>query len=323
MMEGCRFKELKDYKGLGRALEVGNGRLEVTATLDVGPRLIRFALPGGPNILEDGATATEALDGDTWRIYGGHRVWHSPEAFPRSYSPDNRPVEKVERLPDGLLLRQAEEPWTHIRKSIEVRLAPDRVRVTNTLTNCGAWPVELAVWSLTVGSRGGREVIPVTQRNTGLLPNRLVALWPGMPMTDRRVHWGERYLVVDCDPAAKDCFKLGVPDEHGWAAYFNHDLCFLIKFEHRRAGVYPDFGSSWETFTADWGVELESLSPLETLKPGRDLVHAEDWFLFAGVPRPPVDEEAIARALTPLAALAGIQLPVVRPFDWKDAERDD
>jgi hypothetical protein len=31
-MEGCRFKELKDYQGLGRALEVGNGRLEVTAT---------------------------------------------------------------------------------------------------------------------------------------------------------------------------------------------------------------------------------------------------------------------------------------------------
>lgn len=321
-MQGCRFTELKDYKKLGRALQLGNGRFEVTATLDVGPRLIRFALPGGPNILEDEAPASEALEGDTWRIYGGHRVWHSPEAFPRSYSPDNSPVEKAERLPDGLALLQGEEPWTHIRKSLEVRLLPDRVRVTNTLTNCGAWPVELAVWSLTVGSKGGREVIPVTQRNTGLLPNRLVALWPDMPMTDRRVHWGKRYLVVDCDPAVKECFKLGVPNEHGWAAYFNHDQCFLLKFQHQRRARYPDFGSSWETFTADWGIELESLSPLQTLEPGRALAHAEEWFLFPDVPRPPVEEEAIARALAPLAAKAGIELPVVTHAHWKDAESD-
>jgi hypothetical protein len=322
-VESCRFAELQDYKKLGRALQVANGRFEVTATLEVGPRLIRFALPGGPNILEDEAPVTEALQGDTWRIYGGHRVWHSPEAFPRSYSPDNAPVEKVERLPDGLRLHQAEEPWTHIRKSLEVRLAPDRVRVTNTLTNCGAWPVELAVWSLTVGAKGGREVIPVTQANTGLLPNRLVALWPGMPMSDRRVSWGERYIVVDCDPAAKDAFKLGVPDEHGWAAYFNHDQCLLIKFPHLRRAAYPDFGCSWETFTADWGIELESLSPLTVLKPGRSVSHAEEWFLFADVPKPPVEEEAIARALAPLAARAGIELPVVRPFDWKQGESDD
>jgi hypothetical protein len=322
-MESCRFTELKDYKRLGRALQVANGRFEVTATLDVGPRLIRFALPGGPNVLEDEAPVTEALEGDTWRIYGGHRVWHSPEAFPRSYSPDNSPVDKVERLPDGLSLHQAEEPWTHIRKSLEVHLAADRVRVLNTLTNCGAWPVELAVWSLTVGSRGGREVIPVTQANTGLLPNRLVALWPGMPMTDRRVHWGERYIVVDCDPLAKDAFKLGVPDEHGWAAYFNHDQCLLLKFQHQRRAAYPDFGCSWETFTAGWGIELESLSPLTTLKPGRSVSHAEEWFLCADVPKPPVDEEAIARTLAPLAAQTGIELPVVRPFDWKQGESDD
>ncbi len=321
-MGNCRFAELKDYQGLGRALEMRNERFRLVATLDLGPRLIRFALGDGPNIFEDRAPPSEALDGDTWRIYGGHRVWHSPEAFPRSYMPDNAPVAEVEKLADGLVLHQAEEPWTHIRKTLEVRLLEDRVRVVNSLANQGAWPVELAVWSLTVGSKGGREVIPVVQRNTGLLPNRSVVLWPGMPMTDRRVHWGERYLVVDCDPLAKGAFKLGVPNEHGWAAYFNHEQCFLLKFQHQRGASYPDFGCSWETFTADWGVELESLSPLTVLKPGRSVSHLEEWFLFEGLSKPALTEDEIADSLAGIAGRAGIELPVVTPFDWKDARED-
>ena len=321
-MGTCRFAELKDYQGLGRALQVRNERFQVVATLDLGPRIIRFALGDGANIFEDRAPASEQLDGDTWRIYGGHRVWHSPEAFPRSYMPDNLAVAEVQRLADGLVLRQAEESWTHIRKTLEVRLQEDRVRVVNTLTNQGAWPVELAVWSLTVGARGGREVIPVVQRNTGLLPNRSVVLWPDSPMNDKRVYWGERYIVVENDTSAKTSFKLGVPNEYGWAAYFNHGLCFLAKYEHQRGAAYPDFGCSWETFTADWGVELESLSPLTFLKPGRSVSHAEEWFLFDVVPRPAVAEDEIAGSLSGIAERAGIQLPVVTPFNWKDAKED-
>jgi len=321
-MGNCRFAELKDYQNLGRALEVRGERFQIVATLDLGPRLIRFALDDGANIFEDRAPVTEALEGDTWRIYGGHRVWHSPEAFPRSYMPDNGPVAEVERLADGLVLRQAEEPWTHIRKTLEVRLLEDRVRVVNTLTNLGAWPVELAVWSLTVGARGGREVIPVVQRNTGLLPNRSVVLWPDSPMNDKRVYWGERYIVVENDPTAKTSFKLGVPNEYGWAAYYNHGLCFLAKYEHRRGANYPDFGCSWETFTADWGVELESLSPLTVLKPGRSVSHAEEWFLFDGVRKPAAVEEEIAESLAGVAGRVGIQLPVVTPFHWKDAREE-
>ncbi len=320
-MSDCRFMTLDNYNGLGHALSVTNGSLELVVTRDVGPRVMRFARAGGENIFHDRAPVTEALDdGRTWRIYGGHRVWHSPEAFPRSYMPDNAPVESFEKLDNGVIARQAEEPWTHIQKILEVRLLGERVQVTNTLVNKGAWPVELAVWSLTIGAPGGREVVPVVQRNTGLLANRFVVMWPDSTMDDPRVRWGRRYIVVDVDRSVKAPFKFGCPNEYGWAAYFNGGQCLVLKYAHVRGARYSDFGCSWETYAQDWGVELESLSPLTLLGPGRAVSHTEEWYLFGGIGTPDNNDEAIAAALAPLAGKAGITLPVVSFDSWRNAE---
>jgi hypothetical protein len=319
--------ELISYGEFGRAARLANDRLEVVVTLDIGPRIIRLARPGGENILAEDAPVAEPvgapLEDGTWRIYGGHRVWHSPEAYPRSYVPDDTPVERYEELDGGIRIFQKEEPWVQMAKSLEVRLLEDRVRVVSTLTNRGAWPVELAVWSLTVGSRGGRLAVPVTQRNTGLLANRHVVMWPDSRMNDPRVYWGQRYTIVTSDPEVSDPFKFGYPDEYGWAAYFNHGECFIKKFEHRRGAAYPDFGCSWEAYTAEWGMELESLSPLTLLAPGNSLSHTDEWFLFAGVSRPDVDEDAVAEALAPLAGPAGIRPPVVDYRGWKNPDPDE
>ncbi len=80
---------------------------------------------------------------------------------------------------------------------------------------------------------------------------------------------------------------------------------------------------SRETCTQDWGVELESLSPLTVVKPGRSVCHVEEWLLFSGVEKPDNTDEAIAEALSPLAARAGIVLPVARFDSWKNAEPED
>ena len=303
------FTGVDHYKGMGRAMQISNGKLEVVVTLDLGPRIIKFALAGGQNILEDDIKPEAPISKDKWWIYGGHRLWHSPEALPRTYMPDNDPLEKYELLEDGIRMYQKEEPWVHIQKSMEVHLLEDRVRIQNTLVNKGAWPIDLSVWSITIASKGGREVIPVVQRDTGLLPNKSVVLWPYSRFTDQRVCWGERYYIVDNEPQIKNPFKLGLPNEYGWAAYFNHDCCFIKKYNHVMDAVYPDGGCSWETYTADWGIELESLSPFGTLKPGESATHTDEWFLFGNVKKPGVSEDEIDSVLAPLAKKADIQLP--------------
>jgi hypothetical protein len=316
------FTELNDYNGFGKCLRISNRELEVVVTLDIGPRVIRFSFPDRENVFEENPPVSEAVDGDVWKIHGGHRVWHSPEAYPRSYVPDNGPLEKHDPLENGIVLYQKEEPWVQVQKAIEVRLADSHVELTNTLINGGAWPIEMSVWSLTVGAKGGREVVPMVQRNTGLLANRHVVMWPDSTMNDPRVYWGQKYIVVDNDVSAEGVFKFGYPNEYGWACYFNHGSCFVKKFRHQRDGRYPDFGCSWETYTANWGIELECLSPLAVVEPGAAISLQEQWYLIDNVARPEIDEASIDRALAPVAERAGIHIPVLEYDGWKNVANE-
>ena len=74
--------------------------------------------------------------GDEWRIYGGHRFWHAPEEMPRSYAPDNFPVDCSE---DGnrVILTQPVEESTGMVKELEIAVDADanHVTVIHRLTN--------------------------------------------------------------------------------------------------------------------------------------------------------------------------------------------
>jgi hypothetical protein len=317
-------EEIEKYKALGRALRLTGAGLEAIVTLDVGPRVMHLSLPGGPNMFADDCPLTEELpDGTVFAYYGGHRVWHSPEAFPRSYSSDSHPLARHERYHDGILLVQDQEPWTHIVKSVELRFRETSIAVKSSLTNGGAWPIEMAVWSPLLGALNGRLVLPVVQRNTGLLPNARYVIWPYARMDDPRVHWGQRYIVVDHDVHAETQFKLGYANELGWMAYLDNGCCFVKKFRHERGARYPDGGCSSEAYTAGWGIDIESLSPFELVDPGETISYEEEWFVFECPRRPAPDDDEIAGVLEAFAHKAPFELPVVSGEGWDPTRNEN
>jgi hypothetical protein len=159
----------------------------------------------------------------------------------------------------------------------------NNVKITHFLTNDNAWAVELSAWALSVMAPGGIEVIPQPNRETGLLGNRVLALWPYSKMNDRRVSWGDKLIIVKQDSEMKTPFKLGINNERGWAAYFNHGNLFIKRFSHVMHADYPDFGVSYETYTNDSMLEMETLSPFTRLEPGNMISHTERWELFKDV----------------------------------------
>jgi len=323
-MAEVRSETIARYKSLGRALRLGNGAIEAIVTLDVGPRIMHVSLPGGPNMFADDCAQTEELpDGSTFAYLGGHRVWHSPEAFPRSYVADDHPLERYELSDDGVLLVQEQEPWTQIVKSVELCFRAESLVVTSRLTNGGAWSVEMAVWSLFLGSPNGRLVLPVVRRDSGLLPNTSYVLWPYSRMDDPRVRWGRRFVVLDHDQANGEAIKLGYGDEPGWLAYFNNGCCFVKTFRHERGARYPDGGCSAEAYSAGWGIDVESLSPLCAVEPGQTISHEEEWWV-SDCPRRPATDDEIDAALAPLAERAGFELPAAGLTAWdpKGEQRD-
>lgn len=283
-----------DFGGWQNCLQLSNDSLSLIVTTQVGPRILSLTLNGGENhmaLFEDTLGKTNS---DQWHSLGGHRLWHSPEGMPRSYSPDTSPIE-YELIDDGIFMRQAVEPLTGIRKEMTVTLHPQRggVRIAHRLTNEGMWPVELSAWPITVMAKGGREVLPQTRRETGLLSNRTMTLWPYTHMNDPRVFWGSRYIMLDQDPAITNSFKIGLSNEDGWGAYFNHGQLFIKRFSHQMDKPYPDGGCSYETYVCGDFLEMESLSPLTTLLPGGHVDHLEQWDLYDNVARPDRDEQQV------------------------------
>lgn len=286
------------YGGWGTCIEVSNGIVDVVATVDLGPRIIRYGFKDQANMFKEDTersiTSPVSYEGedDTWHIYGGHRLWTSPEAHPRSYYPDNEPV--VWRATEsGVVLTPPAEKWNLLQKEMEISMDDSgEVTVLHRIANTGAWAVELSPWALSVMAKGGTAIIPQVKRETGLLGNRILALWPYSRMNDNRVTWGEDYILIR-QADGPTPFKLGTNNENGWAAYFNEGNLFVKYYDHQPEAQYPDFGVSFEAYVNDHFLEMESLAPLAKLAPGETAVHSETWNLFRNVELPLDGEPAL------------------------------
>ena len=140
---------------------------------------------------------------------------------------------------------------------------------------------------------GGKQVVPHPDRETGLLANRALTLWPYAKMNDHRIYWGDKYIIFTQDPNTQPPFKFGIPNEQGWAAYFNHGNIFVKRYTHVMDAKYPDFGVSYETYTTDFMMEMETLSPFTLLAPDEIISHTEEWDLVDNVSMPSDDEDEI------------------------------
>jgi hypothetical protein len=283
---------------------LGNGTVEVVVTTDIGPRVARYALAGGENILGEVPDAvTKTALGD-WKAWGGHRLWHAPEGNPRSYAPDNAPVRFDVLGPGKVRLTQPVEAGTGIQKTITVALEPSgtRVTVTHALANANLWDVELAPWALTIMRGGGTVIVPQEPYGPhaeNLLPVRPMVLWAYTDLSDPRFAIGPKYVRLRSDPARQAPQKIGLGNRQGWAAYAHGRTVFLKRFAHDASARYPDHGSNVEVFTAGPFIELETLGPLVRLGPGEVAEHVERWELFGEVDVGTTEEQAAA-ALAPL-----------------------
>lgn len=295
--------EKVSYAGWPNCYRVSNGKVELVATTDVGPRVIRFGFVNEENEFKEYKDQLGKVGGDDWRIYGGHRLWHAPEAKPRTYWPDNTAVEVVKQ-PNGLRLIQSVERTTGIQKEIDLTLDPisTRVRIVHRLRNMGPWPIELAPWTLTVMEVGGKVIIPqppYKSHDEELLPLRSLAIWGYTNMHDPRYVWGSKYIVLSQDPSAKEPTKIGAGVREGWVAYWRNGHLFVKRFEFQNGASYPDFGCSVESFTNAEMIELETLGPMNLLQPGSIVEYVEEWYLFKGVGTVS-DEDSIDKFVLPL-----------------------
>ncbi len=285
--------EKVDYRGWKSCYRLANELVELVVTGDVGPRIIRFGFVGGPNEFWENERWVGRVAGEEWVNYGGHRLWHAPEREPRTYAPDNAPVQ-VEEHGDFVRFSQPVETSTGIQKELDIRLVAGvpRVEVTHRLRNENPWAVEMAPWALSVMAAGGTAVLPLPPRGAhdeNLAPTSALVLWAYTDMSDPRWHWGRRFVLLRQDVEIEGVQKVGASVPDGWVAYAREGHLFVKSFEYVAGARYPDFGASVELFTDAEMLEVETLAPLAQVAPGAAAEHVETWRLFANVTAPTND----------------------------------
>ncbi|MDN5304843.1 MAG: hypothetical protein PWP46_1729 [Fusobacteriaceae bacterium] len=276
----------KKYKNYGKCIFVDNHNVQLIIALEFGIRILAFSFINEENILGENIDITlllnsndEKLKNKIWRMIGGHRFWHSPEENPRTYIPDSCPIQYSVKN-DILFITQDTEYFTNLQKKIEIKFISDsEIELNHILINKNAWEIETAIWAITIMDKNGTAYIPFSKRKEKFLSTKHIEIWPYTDLTDKRFSLHTDYFTLSQNENIKNPFKIGINNEEGLAIYTKNNLKFTKKFHHNLNAKYPDNGCSFEIYTNNQILELESLSPIQKIKPNEQINHIEIWKL--------------------------------------------
>lgn len=307
--------ERVSYRGWNNAYQLSNGVVELVVTADVGPRILFYGFRNGENQLHEVVEDAGMSGGSEFRLYGGHRLWVSPEVE-RTYYPDNARVAVSQHRNTVRFTAPPEDlpPGTKLQKELEIDLAAtgSQVRITHRIRNHDERATTLAPWSPTMMRAGGRAILPLSPRiamdKDHYLPVGVFGMWSFTDFADPRWVLGTSYIQLRQLANSSGRFKEqmgGIYNSAGWGAYFSRSDLFVKRAAVISGAGYPDFGCNFEVFTNPDFLELETLGPLVELQPGGAVEHVEQWWLFGRVTSGE-DEEWIHATVVPLVEQTAI-----------------
>ena len=308
MVAGVRV-EKTEYKGWPNCYRVSNGEIELIVTGDVGPRVIRFGFVGGQNLFKEFTDQLGRSGEEKFQLRGGDRVWKAPEDPVATWAPDNVPV-VIRVTPTGLVAREPIEPLTNLQKEIEISMEPSgtAVTVSHRITNRSLFALEFGPWALTMMAQGGTAVTgfpPRGKHPLNLEATNPLVMWAYTDLADPRWKFTKKYMMLRQDPKNSEAQKLGLFNPDTWAAYILNNEVFVKRSSSDPTKTYPDFGCSFEAFTNNDFLEMETLGPLTKVLPGNTVEQVEHWSLYRNVALNDWTDEELDRVLLPRIRTAG------------------
>jgi hypothetical protein len=274
------------YHGWQNAVEMSNGTVELVFVPQIG-RIMRYAYVDGPNLLwENSALAGKTTDlknpPSEWQNYGGDKLWPAPQNR-WGWPPDpvlDSGLQTVRILKNKHLLVTGQTSTKHgLRFFREIALDPSgtSVTLTNTMTNTGDKESSWAVWE--VAQVDSPDITKMPLHKEKHFPKGYYVFKDADPLPDRlKVVGDEVHLERD----SKQSAKIGGASPQGWLAAEKAGVRFEVSTKVETSRDYPDDGCALEIYTnpdpAKY-IELELLSPLVTLAPGKSTTFTTRWKL--------------------------------------------
>jgi hypothetical protein len=276
-----------EFEGLD-AVELVTPALRISATRDIGPRIAFLGKPDGENILlwNPGEYTRGA-----WDLRGGHRVWMTrpmADECEDTYAADNGPCE-LELIDEGFRLTGEENPTNCTRRGFSVRAIDDTtLEVDNFVINTGELLYSGGLWALTCSlpAEGTRYGIPLGDGSEWDAFNMVsFRRWAGHGQggfNDPQINISNDVLTID--PAGIENKRM-LMSHHGIIAMSDplRSLTFAKQVTHQRSGNYPmNTNLAFYIGPDNFMVEMETMGPEGTLKPGESFHHLETWVLRDG-----------------------------------------
>ncbi len=267
------------------AIEIITKQVKLIAITDCGPRIAFFGKAAGDNLL---FWDEQDLGRADWKLRGGHRVWSARPGADESedaYRADNAPCE-VEEQEGWLYLRGEKDPLTNTRRTIGVKAEADgRLLVDSAIANEGDMLYSCSVWALTctLPTKGTRYGMPLGD-GSEWDAFRLVMFkkWGGghtSRLDDPQIQVNQEMMIVE--PQGIETKRM-IEAPHGIMAMDvpDQNTTFVKKVGYKKGANYP-LGCNLAFYVGpdNFMVEMETMGPEVTLKPGETASHLESWLL--------------------------------------------
>jgi hypothetical protein len=298
----CR-SEYGSYAGTVAVVQT-NSLITVVTTPAYGGRTMQYRLADRGFFFENpaaiGQSFAPAWAAKHWGNYGGFKTWLAPQARwggPPDPALDGAEFDvRVERAGGreaAILLTSPPDRARGVRLSrrLTIYAGSTRVTVAQTLENMGEREVEWSLWGVTQMACGPAGL---SAREREMQPGYLLRF----PLNPQSKFPGG-YRVIDGEaknpqwpaekiPGLMTARYLGLPGKigadspGGWMAWENQRTgdIYVKRFPYTAGAAYPDEGCSVEVY-ADGSLpylEMEVLSPLVKLAPGKTYTFTEDWY---------------------------------------------
>jgi hypothetical protein len=281
------------------AVRLVTARIEVVAVYGFGPRIAVLRRTGGPNLLywaeQDGIERRMPGRG-VWHLRGGHRLWLArplADEAEDAYAPDDEPG-SFAPSPDGFEVKSALDPVSLTRRGMRLTLVDEATfRIEHTVSNEGPMLFSAAAWALTctVPTAASRYIVPIGDASewdtTSIVYYRKWAGGHGQSsFADDQFTITDDAVVVS--PRGRENKRM--IESHAGTVVMtdpSRDVTLGIRSQYDARGPYPKGCNVAVYITNDnTMVEMETLGPDTTLRPGGALCHVETWHLGAGAISP-------------------------------------
>ena len=289
------------FDGL-KAIELKTSRVRLILVTEIGPRVAHLSSIRGKSesrnlLFWDFKKKYLRKD---WMLRGGHRVWGTrpgADEAEETYAPDNAACE-VRIGKNGLTALAPEISSAGIRKSLSIKVLDDATfQVENVIKNTGDMLWSGGVWALTctLPSKSCTYGIPLGDGSEwdafAIVTSKR---WGGHSslVNDPQVSVNENNMVIV--PKGRECKRM-VQAPQGLMGMTDaaERISFLKHSPYERVAQYPlNCNISFYIGPKNFMVEMESMGPEKTLRPGEIVRNVETWGL-----RDPVDWKTVKKVV--------------------------